>query len=136
VTRALALLVRAELTEAFVSVAEEVVAEAGPVDEDKMALLGCTEQPAVKGLRGLGSCRLTDRKVHVVAAVAAVVVAVHVGLEDNHFLTLFQLATYNYLTEFARTREQRQESGSLRPWQRWQQQWMIVLDPAEVAVVR
>jgi hypothetical protein len=136
VTRVLALLVRAELTEAFVSVAEEVVAEAGPVDEDKMALLGCTEQPAVKGLHGLGSCRLTDRKVRVVAAVAAVVVVVHAGLEDNHFLTLFQLATYSYPTGFVHRQEQRRESGSLQPWQRWPQQWMTVLDLAEVAVVR
>jgi hypothetical protein len=127
-------LVRAELIGESVSVAEGVVAEVGLVGEGRMVLLGCMEPSAVKDLGGLGSCMPMDRKVHVVVAVAAVVAVAHAGPEDSHYLTLFQLATYSYPTGFVRTQEQRPKSGSLQPWQRWPQQWKIVLDPAEGAV--
>jgi hypothetical protein len=50
--------------------------------------------------------RPKDRKAHVEAEAAAVVVAVHVDPEGIHCLPLFHLVAWSILIEFVHTQEQ------------------------------
>jgi hypothetical protein len=76
------------------------------------------------------------RKVHVVAGVVAVVVAVCVDPAGNRLLMISRFAPRNYLIEFVHMQELEQKPCPLQPWQHSQQRQMTVPCLAADAVVK